>query len=114
MMPAMRSGETARLYLNNTLVGVVVVQRQEDSWAHGRFEPGPEFAQFAPLFGQWSLLMHADGEFDRLSPEAGEELRRIEFEIDGLRAKLHFAETDQWLRCAQLNIDGELIEWKEY
>src|SRR4051794_35793496 len=110
----MRAGEQAELFLNDTCVGIVCFQRSEDSWSHGNFEPNGDFAKFAPLFGRWSLLMHADGEFERQSRAAGEELRAVECEIDRLAAKLHFADTDEWVSCAQLNIDGPLIEWKSY
>lgn len=108
-----RESAQADLYLNDKRVGIVHVQRREDSWAHGRFEPDEGFGEFAPLFGQWSLLIHADGE-DRLSDAAGEELRRTEYEIDRIAAKLFFPLTSTWVRCAQVNIDGGLIEWKCY
>ena len=65
-------------------------------------------------FGRWSLLMHADGEREPLSEAAGDELRRVEYEIDAMKAKLIFPHTGATIRCAQLNIDGELIEWKMY
>src|SRR2546426_628266 len=104
-------GQHARLYLNNVIVGEVVVQRSEDSWAHGEFEPNLAFAQFAEAFGRWSLLMHADPHDEKLSAAAGEELSAVERELDQLRAKLHFPESDQWIQCAQVNIDGPLIEW---
>jgi hypothetical protein len=104
----------AELYLNDERVGDVTVQGTEDSWSHGLFEPGERFSKFAPLFGGWSLMMHADGAYERLSKAAAEELRQIEFEIDRLHAKLHFPDGDEWVTCSQLNIDGLLIEWKSY
>ena len=101
------------LYLNDEPVGDVVVLRTEDSWSHGTFLPGEGFSKYAPVFGRWSLLMHADaGGGERLSAAASEELRRTEYEIDRLRAKLHFRGKGEWVTCAQLNIDGPLIEWK--
>jgi hypothetical protein len=102
----------AELYINDRRVGAVEVQRTEGSWSHGTFRPNEAFGPFAPLFGRWSLLMHADGEYERLSRAAGEELREVECEIDRLHAKLRFAESGRTVRCAQLNIDGVLIEWK--
>jgi hypothetical protein len=108
----MGSRGDAALYLNDERVGDVVVQRTEDSWSHGTFSPGEGFAKYAPVFGRWSLLMHADGGGERLSAAASEELRRTEYEIDRLRAKLKFEEDGEWVNCAQLNIDGPLIEWK--
>jgi hypothetical protein len=110
----MRRGATAILYLNDVEVGTVSVQRVGPSWTHGRFTPGPGFAAFAPLFGRWSLLMHADVGAKKLSEAASEELRRCEYEIDRTRAKLYFPESKQWQKCAQLNIDGSMIEWKCY
>jgi hypothetical protein len=110
----MRAGTIAELYLDNKYVGDVVYQRSEDSWSHGEFHPHPAFAPFAELFGRWSLLMHADDTDDRRTDATRDELRKVEHEIDRLRAKLHFVEGDEWLTCAQVNIDGPLIEWKQY
>ena len=110
----MRPGARAILYLNDTEAGSVEVQRVGPSWTHGRFTPGEGFAQFAPLFGRWSLLMHADVGAERLSEAASEELRRCEYEIDRTQAKLLFPQSNQWVKCAQLNIDGSMIEWKSY
>ena len=104
----------AQLHLNGTYVGDVTFQRREDSWAHGQFHPNPAFGSFAECFGRWSLLMHADARNERISEAASDELRRCECEIDRMNAKLHFPATDEWLNCAQLNIDGGLIEWKMY
>jgi hypothetical protein len=100
------------LFINGEHVGDVDVQRTEGSWAHGNFQPRPAFAKFAPLFGQWSLLMHADAPGEPLNAAAADELRLTEFAIDRLSARLHFVEGDRWLTCWQLNIDGRLIEWK--
>ena len=102
----------AKLFINDEPVGEVFVQGTEDSWSHGRFHADQAFAKFAPLFGRWSLMMHVDGAYVPLSEAASDELRRIEIEIDRLRAKLHFADADAWVTCRQLNIDGQLIEWK--
>ena len=104
----------AKLYINDEQVGEVVVQRIGPSWSHGQFRPGEAFSRFAPLFGRWSLLLHAGGHYARLSKAVGESLRKVEFEIDRLHAKMHILERDEWVTCSQLNIDGPMIEWKSY
>ena len=107
-----RSIATAELYLDDRHVGTVQVHGRESSWGWGDFKPNGEFAQFAPLFGEWSLLIHADDQ-SHLSPAASEELRKSEFAIDKVKARLHFPATNEWQSISQLNIDGPLIEWKE-
>src|SRR6476646_4621998 len=102
----------AELYLNDQLVGIVEVRGSDNSWHFGVFMPHADFAPFAPLFGRWSLLMHADEDADRLTSAASQELRETEIEIDRLRAKLHFPATSEWCELQQINIDGELIDWK--
>ncbi len=81
------------------------------SWSFGEFRPNDDFAAFAPLFGSWSLLIH-DDEKSPLAREAADELRQVETALDGLRAHLHFKSSDQSVAITQLNIDGELIEWR--
>jgi hypothetical protein len=103
----------ARLYLNDELVGEVTVQGSDASWTFGDFTPHPAFSKYAPHFGRWALLMHEDPEL-RLHPAASEELRDAEMTIDGIDAKLHYLEKDQWHRAMQLNIDGTMIEWVQY
>jgi hypothetical protein len=103
-----------KLYINDELVGTVLIQRVGASWSHGQFVPDEAFAGFAPIFLQWSLLMHADGDGERLSEAARGSLRRAEFAIDRLHAKLHVPSRNEWVNCAQLNIDGSLIEWKSF
>ena len=102
----------AKLFINDIEVGDVAMQGSEDSWSHGCFHPNTAFAQFALLFGRWSLFMHVDGEYEPLSEAASSELRQTEYAIDRLQAKLLFHESHEWMPCTQLNIDGELIEWK--
>jgi hypothetical protein len=109
MRPA---GVHAELFLNDQRVGNVLIKGENNSWHFGEFQPEPEFAYFAPLFGRWSLLMHADEDADRLTDAASDELRQIEMEIDRLRAKLRILETGEWKDLQQVNIDGELIDWK--
>jgi len=103
----------AELYLNDTPVGAVTLRGSDNSWGYGTFHPNDAFAAFAPLFGRWSLLIHADDQTDRLSPAASEELRRAEFAIDGIHAKLLWPDRREWIAITQLNIDGDLIEWKQ-
>ncbi len=104
---------SCRLYLNDKVVGTVKVRGCEASWHYGDFEPGEEFKEFATVFGRWSLLMHAD-DGSRLSQAASEELREAEYDMDRLRAQVYFPDREEWRKVAQLNIDGGLIEWKEY
>jgi hypothetical protein len=108
----MTSGSRARLIINGRDVGDVRVRSFADSWGFGEFEPGGAFAEFAALFGRWSLLLHAGHDEDQLNPHAAEELRRAELAIDALRCKLLFDTGDEVLDLAQLNIDGPLIDWK--
>jgi hypothetical protein len=107
---------TARLFLNDRDVGRVKITGWDGSWGFGEFTPAEGFARFAPCFGAWSLLMHADAGRDgtrRLSREAAEELREAECRIDRIHAKLFLAGLQEWRTISQLNIDGPLIEWKE-
>ena len=106
------TNDTARLYLNDTEVGTIRVRGWDDSWGFGECAPGDAFAQFAPHFGRWSLLMHADGD-ERLSQAASDELREAECAIDRIHAKLHLSKAGRWRTITQLNIDGSLVEWKE-
>ena len=108
----MTPGTRARLIINGTDVGHVRVRSFADSWGFGDFEPSAAFAEFAPLFGQWSLLLHAGHDEQRLSPAASEELRRAELAIDALRCKLLSDDGRELLDLTQLNIDGPLIDWK--
>ena len=112
-----RSELNARLFLNGRDVGGVTVKGWDDSWGFGDFTPGEGFAHFAPRFGAWSLLMHADDGDDAsdgaLTPEAAAALREVECEIDRIHAKLFLVGPAEWRKISQLNIDGPLIEWKE-
>ncbi len=105
----------AHLYLNDKLVGIVQLTGSDHSWHFGEFEPNEAFSEFAPLFGRWSLLMHADEAEpgDRLTDAASQELRETEFAIDRIHARLHVLLTDNWREARQVNIDGKLIDWKE-
>ncbi len=101
------------LYLNDKSVGVVTVRGGDSSWHYGDFAPSDEFREFAPTFGRWSLLMHAD-DGTKLSEAASEELRAAEYDMDRIQAKIYFPELKKCKKLAQVNIDAGLIEWKEY
>src|SRR5690348_11092210 len=103
-----------KLYINDRPVGRVLIQRIDSSWSYGQFLPDESFSSFAPIFHRWSSLMHVDGNYERLSESAGDSLRQAEFEIDRLEAKLHLPSRNEWVNCAQLNIDGAMIEWKSF
>ena len=102
----------AKLLINGKHVGQVDVRSVADSWGFGEFTPNAGFAEFAPVFGNWSLLMHADDDESKLTPAASDELRRAEYAIDALRAQLVFDNPPESHDVRQLNIDGPLIEWK--
>jgi hypothetical protein len=101
------------LFLNGQDVGTVKVRGWNSSWGIGDFTPNENFSQFAPIFGNWSLLMHADADQQKLTDAASEELRQAEYQIDSLHARLFFSDTREWHDLRQLNIDGSLIEWKQ-
>jgi hypothetical protein len=102
----------AELFLDGKFVGKIAIKGKNHSWHFGEFHPNAEFAAFAPLFGRWSLLMHADEDSARLSRAASEELRQTEIELDRLEAKLFIPSTGTWKVIRQVNIDGSLIDWK--
>ena len=104
-------GRNGQLYLNDRLVGRVAIHGWHDSWGVGDFAPEPAFEEFAPLFAEWSRLMHAD--VGPLSAEHAERLREIEFRMYALRAKLWIEQLRQWRVIRILTIDGAMIEWKE-
>ena len=112
----LRRGAHATLYINDAPVGQVTVRGEDASWHFGDFAPAESFAPYALPFGRWSLLMHAQDADPRATMDefALDELRRIEYVIDRLRARLYLPEKNEWHPIAQLNIDGPLIEWKEY
>ncbi len=103
----------AELYLNGKCVGNVAIRRWESSWGIGQFTPNDMFGEFAMLFGRWSLLMHAADDERHMPDAASEELRRIEYGIDALKARLLILKDRKWKDIMQVNIDGSLIEWKE-
>ena len=111
-LSAPAQGSLAELRLNGKRVGRVWVRGTSDSWSWGYFEPEESFAEFAPLFGTWSLLMHAEDDSRRQSRAASEELREIEVAIDGLRSELYWPQQQRTTRAWQINIDERLVEWK--
>jgi len=90
----------------------VVVTGWDSSWSYGRFEPAEAFSQFAPFFGAWSLLMH-DDEHKPLHRSVADALAEAERSLDSLHVEVHFDESNLRQAVAQLNIDGELVEWKQ-
>ena len=109
--PATHAGE-ATLYINDEPVGVVLIRRIRPSWSYGEFRSADAFATFAPRFGCWARLMHTGHPYERLTDAVSDSLRHAEFEIDHLHARLHLVDRNEWITCAQLNIDGTMIEWK--
>ncbi len=84
------------------------------SWGFGTFQPMDPFARFAPAFGLWSRLMHADGDDRPLTRDRSAALARAENAMDAIKARLFFPDDLAWVDAFQLNIDGEMLEWKEY
>ena len=112
-LPGRDGGRIARLYLNDTEVGVVSVLGHTGSWGFGEFTASAGFAEFAPVFARWSLLMHAEDASDRLNESVSQRLRASEYEMDAIRASLLIEQPEERHQLRQLNIDGGLIEWKE-
>ncbi len=109
-----RIGSVAELHLDGTPVGTVTVTGGDASWGFARFRPGPGFSAFATTFGLWAMLMHADGDDHPLSRAASAELSRAENALDRIKARLFFPDDGVAVDLFQLNIDGKLLEWKEY
>jgi len=108
-----RSGP-AILLLNGEPVGMVHAKGWDTSWGFGDFSPNEAFSHYAPVFGMWSLLMHADDDSDRLSRDTIEELAKAEALLDSIKAQLVFLEDQHRVDVAQLTIDQDKLEWKEY
>jgi len=104
----------AVLYLNGQAVGTVQAHGGDTSWGFGEFVPNDKFSAYAPFFGTWSVLMHAEDDFNRLSREAKEELAKAEEMLDSIKAKLLFTKDNEHVHVAQLTIEGDRLEWKEY
>src|SRR5438105_870997 len=80
-MPGMKG----HLHLDGREVGVIAVSGCDAALHYGRFMPGEGFAEFASLFGRWSLLMH-DDEDRPLHPTAQEALTDLERAMGNLHA----------------------------
>src|SRR5437773_1192305 len=100
------------LCLEGKTVGYVEFNRYADSWCFGRFAPTREFSEFAALFGEWSLLIHADQHEDQVSRAALDELAKIERKIDSPHAELVLPNSGDRITVDQVNIDGNLVELK--
>jgi hypothetical protein len=100
------------LCLEGKRVGRVELNRFADSWLFGNFEPTRDFSEFATLFGEWSLLLHADENEAQVSQAALNELAKIERAIDALHAELLLPESGERVGVDQVNIDGKLVELK--
>ena len=108
-----RSGP-AILLLNGEPVGTVQARRWDTSWGFGEFHPNEAFSSYAPMYGMWSLLMHADDQSDRLSRDTIDELNRAEALLASIKAQLVFVEDQHRIDVVELTIDGDQLEWKEY
>lgn len=107
------SNLNGRLYLDGVFVGTVQISGWDGPWGFGQFAPVPAFQRFAPLFEEWSRLMHCPEVTERLTERVGDELRKIECALYAIDAKIYVQEYEQWRQTAILTIDGNLIEWKE-
>jgi len=103
----------ARLYLDDHEVGVIEVKGRDNAWGFGEFAAGDAFERYAGYFGAWSRLIHAPHEDDRLTDADKAALRRVEYAIDRLHARLFLVESEEWRRISELAIDGPLVEWRE-
>jgi hypothetical protein len=107
-------GSVALLYLNGVCVGEVHVKGFSAGWGYGDFAPAAAFSAFAPAFGQWSLLMHAQADAERPDRATAEELRQAERLLDAIRGQLYFPRSDEWIAAPELAISRGMVEWREY
>jgi hypothetical protein len=105
------SGTRGRLIIDGIDVGKILVQGSKSSWSFGHFSPADCFSRYAPLFGLWSLLMHED-EHAPLHQTTSAELAEAERQMDALHVEVRFDDENVRVPVGQLNIDGELVEWK--
>lgn len=106
-------GTSGRLHMDGRDVGEIVVARWDTSWTYGRFTPNEAFEPFANLFGRWSLLMHED-EAEPLHQATSAALADAERQMDALHVRVHFPTHGGWRDVRQINIDGAIVEWKEF
>lgn len=108
-----RTKTLGRLYLDGQFVGNVVIRGWDGPWGFGEFWPEPSFTRFAPLFDEWSRLMHAPEAARRLTEHISDELRRVECALYAIKARIHVDGEAHCRQIAILNVDGKLVEWKE-
>jgi hypothetical protein len=89
------------------------VKGRDNAWGFGEFAAADAFERYAGHFGDWSRLIHAPHEDDRLTDADKAALRRVEYAIDRLHARLFLVESEEWRRISDLAIDGPLVEWRE-
>ena len=90
---------------------MVSVRGHSGSWAFGEFAASPQFAAFAPVFANWSSLMHAEARRRAAQRDSLGKAARLSTSL------MHFAtlvleNPEARHQIRQLNIDGGLIEWK--
>jgi hypothetical protein len=100
------------LYLEGRPVGRVSLVGRDGPWCFGHFTPDQEFWAFDRYFRVWSELLHAGSDGQPLSDGVREKLSALEKSIDQLRATIHLTDADERHEITELNIDGEMIEWK--
>jgi hypothetical protein len=101
------------LYLNGQPVGNIDIHGWDGPWGFGDFHPDPAFAEFAPLYNEWSRLMHHPEAAEGLTPTIADALRSVECALYAIAAKIYVEELGSWRQVGILTIDGQLIEWKE-
>ncbi len=102
---------SARLFINGQHVGDIAVTAWKGAWGLGEFSAGEQFAPFAPLFAEWSRMMHADAGL--ISDDVSDRLRELERAMYALKCDVLLHEMQQRRQLTILNIDGSMIEWKE-
>ena len=100
------------LCLEGKPVGQIELHRFADSWLFGEFRPTSGFSEFATLFGEWSLLLHADENDPQVSRTALDEMAKVERVIDALHIQLRLPQTNERIPVKQINIDGPMVELK--
>ena len=108
-----RSHCRGRLYLNGQLVGNIDIHGWDGAWGFGDFNPAPAFEPFAPIYNEWSRLMHHPEAADQLTPAISDALRKVECAMYAIAAQIYVEEWRAWRQVGILTIDGRLIEWKE-
>jgi hypothetical protein len=101
------------LYLNRRFAGNIAIHGWDGPWGFGDFDAAPGFASFAPLYREWSRLMHSPEVARRLTRPVAAALRKIESDLYAIAAKIYVQELKSWRQVGILTIDGTLIEWKE-